>query len=88
MMICNKYLYSCSDDLPCNVGDPGLIPGSGRYPGEGNYLAWIIPWTKEPGWLQSIVSQRVRYDLVTNNFTVLYIYIYLYIMLDTVCIKC
>jgi len=20
----------------CNVGDPGLIPGSGRYPGEGN----------------------------------------------------
>ena len=20
----------------CNAGDPGLIPGSGRYPGEGN----------------------------------------------------
>ena len=20
----------------CNVGDPGLIPGSGRFPGEGN----------------------------------------------------
>ena len=21
---------------PCNAGDPGLIPGSGRSPGEGN----------------------------------------------------
>ena len=23
-------------DSTCNVGDPGSIPGSGRYPGEGN----------------------------------------------------
>ena len=23
-------------DSACNVGDPGLIPGSGRYPGVGN----------------------------------------------------
>ena len=25
-------------------------------------LAWKIPWTEEPGGLQSIVSQRVRHD--------------------------
>ena len=25
-------------------------------------LAWKIPWTKEPGGLQSIVSQRVGHD--------------------------
>ena len=25
-------------------------------------LAWKIPWTKEPGGLQSIGSQRVRHD--------------------------
>ena len=25
-------------------------------------LAWRIPWTKKPGWLQSIGSQRVRQD--------------------------
>ena len=25
-------------------------------------LAWRIPWTEEPGGLQSIGSQRVRYD--------------------------
>ena len=25
-------------------------------------LAWKIPWTKEPGGLQSVGSQRVRHD--------------------------
>ena len=25
-------------------------------------LAWRIPWTEEPGWLQSIGSQRVGHD--------------------------
>ena len=25
-------------------------------------LAWRIPWTKEPGRLQSMESQRVRHD--------------------------
>ena len=25
-------------------------------------LAWRIPWTEEPGWLQSIGLQRVRQD--------------------------
>ena len=34
----------------CNAGHPGLIPGSGRFPGEGmvthsGILAWRIPWT-------------------------------------------
>ena len=28
-------------------------------------LAWRIPWTEEPGGLQSMGWQRVRYDLVT-----------------------
>ena len=30
-------------------------------------LAWEIPWTKEPGGLQSMGSQRVRHDLVTQQ---------------------
>ena len=29
-------------------------------------LAWKIPWTKEPGGLQSTGSQRVGYDLATK----------------------
>ena len=28
-------------------------------------LAWRIPWTEEPGRLQYLGSQRVRYDLAT-----------------------
>ena len=29
-------------------------------------LAWEIPWTEEPGGLQSMGSQRVRQDLVAK----------------------
>ena len=29
-------------------------------------LSWEIPWTEEPGGLQSTVSQRVGHDLVTK----------------------
>ena len=29
-------------------------------------LAWEIPWTEEPGGLQSVVSQRVGHDRVTS----------------------
>ena len=47
--------------------DAGSIPGLGRFPGEGkgipsHILAWRIPWTEEPGGLQSKGSQRVRQD--------------------------
>ena len=31
-------------------------------------LTWRIPWTEEPGGLQSIRSQRVRHDWVTFTF--------------------
>ena len=27
-----------------------------------NFLAWRIPWTEEPGGLQSVGLQRVGYD--------------------------
>ena len=30
-------------------------------------LAWRVPWTDEPGGLQSLGSQRVRHDLVTKQ---------------------
>ena len=32
-----------------------------------NILAWEIPWTEEPGGLQSMGSQRVRHDLGTEQ---------------------
>jgi len=53
-----------------NAGDArvmGSIPGSGRSPREGNgnpsrIIAWKIPWTEDPGGLQSMRPQRVRHD--------------------------
>ena len=47
----------------CNMGDLGLIPGSGRSPEDplekemathSSILAWRIPWTEELGGLQSM----------------------------------
>ena len=55
------------EESACNAGDLGLTPGSGRSHGEGNnnpllYLAWIVPWTEEPGGRQSIGWQGVGHD--------------------------
>ena len=60
---------SDSEESACNAGDLGLIPVPERPP-EGNgyqlqYLAWRIPWTEEPGGLQSMGWQRVIQDWVT-----------------------
>ena len=37
-MVLHLHFSGGSDDKEsiCNAGDPGLIPGSGRSPGEGN----------------------------------------------------
>ena len=32
-----------------------------------NILAWRIPWTEEPGGLQSMGSQSIRHELVTKD---------------------
>ena len=51
---------SAGEESACNAGDTedaGLIPGLGRASGEGR-----IPWTEEPGRLQSMGSQRVGHD--------------------------
>ena len=33
-------------------------------------LAWRIPWTEEPGGLQSMESRRVSHDRETNTTTI------------------
>ena len=65
-----------SDDKEsdCNTRDPGSILGSGRPLGEGNdnsseILAWRIPWTEEPGGLQSMGLQRVGHHWATDSST-------------------
>ena len=52
---------------PANAGDVISISGSGRPPGGENathssILAWRLPWTEEPGRLQSTGLQRIRHD--------------------------
>ena len=49
-------------ETTCHAGYPGLIPESGRSLEKGmathcSILAWRIPWTQEPGRLQSMGSQ-------------------------------
>ena len=60
---------------PVNAGDVrdvGLIPGLGRSLDQemathSSILAWRIPWTEEPGRLQSMGSQKVRHDWETKQ---------------------
>ena len=58
-----------SEESACSAGaaaDVGSIPGLGRSPGggHGNPLqdSWRIPWTGEPGRLQSAGLPRIRHD--------------------------
>ena len=58
---------SDSKESACTAGDLGSMLGSERSPGEGNgnplqILAFRIPWTEEPGRLQSTGSRRVGHS--------------------------
>ena len=49
--------------LPASAGDVDSVSGSARSPGVGNdnllhYSCWKIPWTEEPGGLQSMGLQK------------------------------
>ena len=50
----------------CKGGDQGSTPRLGRSPEEGNthssILAWKIPWTEEPGRLQTVGSQGIGHN--------------------------
>ena len=54
-------------ESPCQCRRLRFDPWLGRSPGEGNgnpsnILDWEIPWTEEPGRLQSMLLQRVGRD--------------------------
>ena len=54
---------------PAHVGDAGSIPDLERakeMATHSSILAWEIPWTEEPGGIQSLGSQTVRHDLMTK----------------------
>ena len=70
MFVCVSMGFSGGSvvkDTLANTGDSGSIPDLGRSPGEGNgnhfsILVQRIPWTEEPGGLQSVGSQKVGHD--------------------------
>ena len=75
LLVAVIQLISSSDadskESALSVGDLSSIPGSGGSPGDDNgnplsILAWRIPWTEEPGRLQSMGSKRVGHDLATK----------------------
>ena len=54
-------------NLPANAGDLGSIPRSEdplekRMAAHSSILAWRIPWTEEPGGLQSMGLQKVGHN--------------------------
>ena len=54
---------SVSKESACNAGDPSSIPGLGRVlekemATHSSILVWRIPWTEEPGRLQSMGLQE------------------------------
>ena len=56
-----------SKESACNAGDVGSIPGWGNplekeIATHSSSLAWEIPWTEEPGGLQSVGSLRLGHD--------------------------
>ena len=57
------YCGSDSKESACNVGDLGQEgPLEKELATPSSILAWRIPWTEEPGRLQSMELQRVGHD--------------------------
>ena len=57
-----------------NAGVPSSISGAESPLEKGmaahsSIFAWRIPWTEEPGRIQSMGSQRIRHDWTNNTFT-------------------
>ena len=55
----------------CTAGDPGSVPGLGRYPGERNgyplqYSCLEDPMDREAWWATVVGSQRVGHDWATS----------------------
>ena len=62
---------SVGKESACSAEDPGLIPGSGRSPGEGNghpvqYSCLGNPMDRGDWWVTVHGVARVRHDLATK----------------------
>ena len=70
----------------CNVGDPGLIHGSGGSPGEGNgnpssTLTWKIPWMEKLDTVHVVpvvAKSQTRLSNFTFKWLLVFILSYIY----------
>ena len=65
------FIVQSVKNLPCNAGDLGLIPGSGRPPGEGNgnplqYSCLENPLDREACWvtIHGVTESRTRLSTI------------------------
>ena len=73
----NKLGDSVVKESACNEGDLETWvrslgqedPLEEEIATHSNILTWKIPWTEEPGRLQSLGSKRVGHNLATNTYT-------------------
>ena len=77
MFLFTHSTFSCSSvskGSACNAGDPGSLPGSGRYPGEGNgnpLQYSCLENSMDRGGVRATVHEvaRVGHNLVTKAIT-------------------
>ena len=71
-------IYLFVKESACNSGDSGLIPALGRSLGEGNgyplQYSYLENSMDRGAWLQSMGSQSIGHDYVTNSFTFTYLF--------------
>ena len=59
----NKLSCSDGNKFACNAGDPGSIPT------HSSILTWEIPWTEEPGGLESMGWKESNMIEAADTFT-------------------
>ena len=69
----------------CNVGDPGLIPGLGRSPGEGNgnplqYYCLENPMDEGAWWVHRVAKSWTRLSDFTFKHSLFLFFIFSYII--------
>ena len=79
----NSDLFGSDGKASATMREPGVQSLGQEDPLEkeiathSSTVAWKFPWTEESGGLQSIESQRIRRNWVTNTFTFTLFYLVL-----------
>ena len=78
---CWIWCSSNGTETSCNAEERGSVPGredplKKEMATPYSILAWRIPWTEEPGELQSVGSQRVRDNLATKQRSLLCVHVH------------